>query len=138
MSEHRTVNFDRKLNAEKITDYNPSAIAKYYRYRPWQVIWRALKIILFFGSFLVSIFSDKLFEKTEVNKYKRANELRELLTKLGPTFIKVGQALSTRPDLIRKSFLNELIKLQDQLPPFDNETAFNIIEQQLECSVDEA
>jgi predicted unusual protein kinase regulating ubiquinone biosynthesis (AarF/ABC1/UbiB family) len=138
VSEHRRVNFDRRLNREKTTGYDLQAIAKYYRYRPWQVIWRALNIVLSFGSFLFSILSDKLFEKTEVNKYKRANELRELLTKLGPTFIKVGQALSTRPDLIRKSFLNELIKLQDRLPPFDNEIAFNIIEEQLQCSVDEA
>ncbi|MGF1488093.1 MAG: hypothetical protein ACFBSE_13475 [Prochloraceae cyanobacterium] len=48
----------------------------------------------------------------------------DFLLILGPTFIKVGQALSTRPDLIRKDFLHELIKLQDELPPFDNEIAF--------------
>jgi predicted unusual protein kinase regulating ubiquinone biosynthesis (AarF/ABC1/UbiB family) len=43
----------------------------------------------------------------------------------------VGQALSTRPDLVRKDFLDELIKLQDQLPPFDNAIAFSIIETEL-------
>ena len=45
-------------------------------------------------------------------------------------------ALSTRPDLIRKDFLEELIKLQDQLPPFSNDIAFNIIEQELDLKID--
>jgi predicted unusual protein kinase regulating ubiquinone biosynthesis (AarF/ABC1/UbiB family) len=81
---------------------------------------------------------DKWTNQEEENRAKRANELREILTRLGPTFIKVGQALSTRPDLIRKDFLDELIKLQDQLPPFDDETAFRIIEQELQMSVEEA
>ena len=59
------------------------------------------------------------------------------MTKLGPTYIKVGQALSTRPDLIRKDFLDELIKLQDQLPAFDNRVALRIIESELGRSIDE-
>ncbi|MGH8002830.1 MAG: ABC1 kinase family protein, partial [Brasilonema sp.] len=64
-------------------------------------------------------------------------QLRQLLTRLGPTFIKVGQALSTRPDLVRKDYLNELVKLQDQLPSFDNALAYQIIETELERSIDE-
>jgi predicted unusual protein kinase regulating ubiquinone biosynthesis (AarF/ABC1/UbiB family) len=60
-----------------------------------------------------------------------------MLTRLGPTFIKVGQALSTRPDLVRKDFLEELIKLQDQLPSFDNAIAFSIIEAELGQSIKE-
>ncbi|RMD69076.1 MAG: AarF/ABC1/UbiB kinase family protein, partial [Cyanobacteria bacterium J149] len=62
----------------------------------------------------------------------------KILTKLGPTFIKVGQALSTRPDLIRRDFLEELIKLQDQLPPFDNDLAFSIIEKELDLKIEDA
>ncbi|MGL4884305.1 MAG: ABC1 kinase family protein, partial [Waterburya sp.] len=45
--------------------------------------------------------------------------------------------LSTRPDLIRKDFLDELIKLQDQLPPFDNRLAFEIIESELGSTIEE-
>ncbi|GBF86121.1 hypothetical protein AsFPU3_3191 [Aphanothece sacrum FPU3] len=81
---------------------------------------------------------DQWFNPDQNNKQKCATELRQILTRLGPTFIKVGQALSTRPDLIRPDFLGELIKLQDQLPPFNNDTAFSIIEQSLNCSIDEA
>nr|WP_049858556.1 AarF/ABC1/UbiB kinase family protein [Gloeothece citriformis] len=118
--------------------YDPEAIARYYRYRPWSFIWRTLTIIWFFGLFIAQIKLDQWTGQTEVNKYKRASQIRKILTHLGPTFIKVGQALSTRPDLIRKDFLEELIKLQDQLPPFDNETAFAIIEKNLGVKVKEA
>jgi predicted unusual protein kinase regulating ubiquinone biosynthesis (AarF/ABC1/UbiB family) len=117
--------------------YSADAIARYYRYRPWLVFWRALTIIWSFSLFIGHLQCDRWTHQEEKNKYKRASELRTLLTRLGPTFIKVGQALSTRPDLIRKNFLDELIKLQDQLPPFDNETAFAFIEQDLGYSVDE-
>lgn len=117
--------------------YNAEAIAKYYRRRPWQVIWRMLTIIWFLATFCLNLKLDNWSGQAEANKQKRATELREILTYLGPTFIKVGQALSTRPDLIKKDFLEELIKLQDQLPPFDNELAFAIIERQLNKKIDD-
>ena len=116
---------------EITTKYNREVIAKYCRSRPWLVLWRAIKIFWLFGNFVLHLLTDKWTNQTERNQLKRAKEIRKVLTNLGPTFIKVGQALSTRPDLIRKDFLAELIKLQDQLPPFDNATAFAIIEKQL-------
>ena len=118
--------------------YDSEAIARYYRFRPWKSIWRALSIVWSFAWLWLSVQSDDWFNRADANKLKRAAQLRQLLTRLGPTFIKVGQALSTRPDLIRKDFLDELIKLQDQLPPFPTAIAFNIIEQELDRSIDEA
>ena len=117
--------------------YNPQAIASYYNKRPWLVIWRAITIVWLFAGFLIGLLLDRSVGHIEANKYDRATQLREILTYLGPTYIKVGQALSTRPDLIRQDFLEELIKLQDQLPPFDNELAMQIIESQLKRSVEE-
>lgn len=111
--------------------YDPKAIAQYYKYRPWLAIWRAIRIVWFFAWFAIGLKSDSWRQREEENKLKRAKQLREILTHLGPTFIKVGQALSTRPDLVRKDFLEELVKLQDQLPPFDNAIAFARIEQEL-------
>ncbi|MBD2440875.1 AarF/UbiB family protein [Nostoc sp. FACHB-110] len=115
--------------------YNPEAIARHYRYRPWLAWGRLLKIIWSFAGFIVSLKWDEWQNQVEQNKGKRAIQLRQLLTRLGPTFIKVGQALSTRPDLIRKDFLEELVKLQDQLPPFDNAIAYAIIEKELDCAI---
>ncbi|NEO13544.1 MULTISPECIES: AarF/ABC1/UbiB kinase family protein [unclassified Moorena] len=134
MSQHQLVSPEQRSN-EPQRYYDPQAIARYYRSRPWVVIWRCLRIVWGFASFVFSIKLDQWRNRTEQNKLKRATQLRELLTNLGPTFIKVGQALSTRPDLVRQDFLDELIKLQDQLPPFDNAIALSIIEQELGRSI---
>ena len=128
MSQHQLAQLKR---------YNAMAIAQHYRYRPWLVIWRAFKIIWMFAGFILSLKWDDWQDKVEQNKLKRATQLRQILTRLGPTFIKVGQALSTRPDLIRKDFLDELIKLQDQLPPFEQAIAFHTIETELGRSIQE-
>jgi predicted unusual protein kinase regulating ubiquinone biosynthesis (AarF/ABC1/UbiB family) len=117
--------------------YDADAIARYYRFRPWLLVWRTLRIIFSFLSFVLGLQVDRWQHKEEQNKSRRANQLRRILISLGPTYIKVGQALSTRPDLIRKDFLEELTKLQDQLPPFPNAIAFAIIESQLDRSVEE-
>jgi predicted unusual protein kinase regulating ubiquinone biosynthesis (AarF/ABC1/UbiB family) len=117
--------------------YNPDAIARYYGYRPWLGWGRVLRIIWSFAGFILSLKWDDWQDKVEENRGKRAIQLRELLTRLGPAFIKVGQALSTRPDLIRKDFLEELVKLQDQLPPFDNAIAYKIIETELDRPIPE-
>lgn len=117
--------------------YNSEAIAQYYGFRPWLTFWRAFKIIWFFAGFILGLKWDEWQNLVEQNKLKRAAQLREILTRLGPTFIKVGQALSTRPDLIRKDFLDELIKLQDQLPPFEQAIAYQTIETELGRSVAE-
>jgi predicted unusual protein kinase regulating ubiquinone biosynthesis (AarF/ABC1/UbiB family) len=69
--------------------------------------------------------------QTQQQQRQRAIQLREMLTDLGPAFIKVGQALSTRPDLLPSLFLSELAKLQDQLPAFPNELAYQFIEEEL-------
>ena len=112
--------------------YDAERIAQEYRQSPLLVIRRLLTIIWVLGGFFLRLKLDQWRQVEEENKYKRARELRELLTQLGPTYIKVGQALSTRPDLVRKDFLEELTKLQDQLPPFDSAIAFQIIEQELQ------
>jgi predicted unusual protein kinase regulating ubiquinone biosynthesis (AarF/ABC1/UbiB family) len=117
--------------------YNSEAIAQYYGFRPWLAFWRSFKIIWFFAGFILGLKWDEWQNSVEQNKLKRAAQLREILTRLGPTFIKVGQALSTRPDLIRKDFLDELIKLQDQLPPFEQAIAYQTIETELGRSVAE-
>jgi len=117
--------------------YDPEIFARYYRRRPWELIWRAIQILWLLGTFALALWLDRRLGREEQTKFRRAAQLRQVLTHLGPTFIKVGQALSTRPDLVRRDFLEELTKLQDQLPPFPNSIAFAIIETELERSIDE-
>lgn len=63
--------------------------------------------------------------------------IRRVLEDLGPTFVKLGQLASTRSDLLPDSIIQELVKLQDSVPPFSAETARNIVEQELDQHLDE-
>ena len=61
----------------------------------------------------------------------RGEQLRLALEELGPTFVKLGQFLSTRPDLVPKEVLQELALLQDEVPPFPYQEAVAIVEEEL-------
>ncbi|MBD2393034.1 AarF/ABC1/UbiB kinase family protein [Cyanobacterium aponinum FACHB-4101] len=111
--------------------YHPDMIIEYYRQRPLQVFGRLLNILFPFLSFLLDGWWDGFWGNTKKNELKRAVKLRKILTKLGPAYIKIGQALSTRPDLVPPKYLDELTRLQDQLPPFPNEIAYQFIEEEL-------
>jgi predicted unusual protein kinase regulating ubiquinone biosynthesis (AarF/ABC1/UbiB family) len=112
-------------------EYNPELITEFYRRRPRQVVGRLIKIIFPLVWFTAGIWWAKLRGSDPSLSRQKAIQLRELLTDLGPTYIKVGQALSTRPDLVPPVFLDELTTLQDQLPSFDNEIAYGFIEEDL-------
>src|SRR5688572_17167990 len=73
----------------------------------------------------------------EVNQEKQAVWLKEKLIELGPTFIKIGQSMGTRPDLMPLPFVIALGELQDNVPPFDNEIAFARIEKELGGKINE-
>ena len=66
-----------------------------------------------------------------------AVRLREALENLGPVFVKFGQVLSTRRDLLPGDYAEQLAKLQDQVPPFPSATAVALIEQSLGEPVEE-
>ena len=67
----------------------------------------------------------------------RGERIRLALEDLGPIFVKFGQILSTRRDLLPDDLAIELAKLQDQVTPFDNKTAYDIIEKSLGHPLDE-
>ena len=111
--------------------YDPEAIAAVYGRRPLRVLGRIFDVFWTFSVFALSLLWDKQTGQIEKNQPKRAIKIREVLTRLGPAYIKIGQALSTRPDLVPPSYLDELTRLQDQLPPFPNEVAFGFIQEEL-------
>ncbi|HEY9706402.1 MAG TPA: AarF/UbiB family protein, partial [Allocoleopsis sp.] len=116
---------------EEGLSYDPLFINEYYQQRPLQVGWRLLNIFFPLLGLMLGLWWDKQQGNLMKNQRKRAIQVREMITKLGPAFIKVGQAVSTRPDLIPPIYLEELTKLQDQLPPFPNEIAYQFIEEEL-------
>jgi len=75
--------------------------------------------------------------KEQVEKLTRAERVRMALEELGPTFIKLGQILSTRPDLISAEFIQELSRLQDHVPPFPYPEVKQIIESELGTALGE-
>jgi len=111
--------------------YDPVAISALYRNRPLQVWGRLSSVVWTFFSFAFSVWLDGKTGKTATNQKRRAARLREILSQLGPAFIKIGQALSTRPDLVPPTYLEELTTLQDQLPAFPNEVAYQFIQEEL-------
>ena len=73
----------------------------------------------------------------EKNQEKQAVWLKNKLIELGPTFIKIGQSMGTRADLLPLPFVTELGTLVDQVPQFPNDVAFTIIEHELGKKINE-
>ena len=67
----------------------------------------------------------------------RGDRIRLTLEALGPIFVKFGQVLSTRRDLLPEDIANELAKLQDRVPPFSNEESRRLIEKALGQSIED-
>uniref|UniRef100_A0A7N0R8M8 Protein kinase domain-containing protein n=2 Tax=Kalanchoe fedtschenkoi TaxID=63787 RepID=A0A7N0R8M8_KALFE len=92
---------------------------------------RGVEIVWKLGFYWASLVYDYAVGRDEEVVPYRARQLRNLLCDLGPSFIKAGQVLANRPDIIRADYMNELCILQDDVPPFPNEIAFRIIEEEL-------
>ncbi|MCI5159848.1 MAG: AarF/ABC1/UbiB kinase family protein, partial [Candidatus Electrothrix sp. AUS1_2] len=67
--------------------------------------------------------------REQIFRYSRPERLRMGLEELGPTFIKLGQLLSSRPDFISPDYLEELRKLHDNVPPFSYEEVQQIFQE---------
>ena len=127
------------IEAAGLLEYDPAAITRIYAGHPQRLIRRLWQTLVPIGLLLLGVGFDWLFQllKDEERARARARECAELLVDLGPAFIKAGQALSTRPDIVPPLLLEELSQLQDQLPGFDSDLAMACIEEDLGAPVGE-
>ena len=127
------------IEASGLLSYDPAAITRIYAGHPQRLIRRLWQTLVPIGLYLLGVgfdwFTGLLKDKDRARQ--RARECAELLADLGPAFIKAGQALSTRPDIIPPLLLEELAQLQDQLPGFDSGLAMACIEEDLGAPVNQ-
>ena len=110
--------------------YDPGRDLVWLLLRPWVAIPRLLQLVWSFTGLVVVVLIQGGSSDPAVQQ-RLARRILNTLTGLGPCFIKVGQALSTRPDLVRRDWLEELTRLQDDLPAFPHAIALKRIEQEL-------
>lgn len=73
----------------------------------------------------------------QTHKLTRAERVRMAIEELGPTYIKLGQLLSTRSDLVSPAFIDELSKLQDEVPPFPFDDVRTVFESEFQRTPEE-
>ena len=115
-------------DAELPTEYNQEAIYRFWSTRPVTMFKRSVETAWLASGFLVGLQLDKLFGEQKKNEKLRARMLRKAVDKLGPAYIKVAQALSTRVDLLSPAYFEEIQKLQDRVAAYPTDQAMAIME----------
>ena len=109
-------NLPEKL-AELGADYDPDKLADMFAHKRGELSSRAVAVSGALGLFLSAIMRDWATGSLQRNNSRRASELMRMLTRLGPSFVKLGQALSLRPDLLPREYLEALSELQVRADP---------------------
>ena len=140
--------------------YDATAIASYWEQRPISIVKRLMNIVCELGpvageyvyefhlkpwidnellssgnndatTTATTLTLEQMQQQQELQS-ELSIKLRTSLTNLGPTFVKVGQQLSIRPDLVSPIVLHELQRLCDAVPPFDDEVAMQVLAEELQ------
>uniref|UniRef100_M8C1M0 Uncharacterized protein n=1 Tax=Aegilops tauschii TaxID=37682 RepID=M8C1M0_AEGTA len=137
------------LNTPLPQHYDPDLLAQYFVSRPHILVFRTVQILF---AFLVGAAKVQMFKKAslttdathsssvsnegfDASQYMVGQLLKDTFLDLGPTFIKVGQSLSTRPDILGSEISEALAELHERVPPFPREDAMKIIEGEFERPV---
>ncbi|MCP9773180.1 AarF/ABC1/UbiB kinase family protein [Synechococcus sp. Tobar12-5m-g] len=123
-------------DGEPTLRYDPRADRRWLLLRPWILIARFVVVVwqLLGLAVLLAVQGDS---QDPAVQQRLGQRILTTLSDLGPCFIKVGQALSTRPDLVRRDWLDQLSQLQDNLPPFPHAVALAVIEAELGAPADQ-
>jgi ubiquinone biosynthesis protein len=132
-------------NEDNVTFFKTGDIGRTYRHMQR---YRQILTVLFkygFGDLVVALKIEQYLEiglqmisrkrREKIETLSRAVRVRMVLEELGPTFLKMGQILSTRPDILPVEFMQELSKLQDEVPPFPYSEVKATIQKELNKSV---
>lgn len=112
---------------ELTTKYDAEVLMSYFARRPLSVLGRLIQVSQQFASLYLSL-------KFSPSKDSLSDELCSFLSSLGPTFVKLGQTLSTREDLVGKEIARALADLQMAAPPFSDSVAYDVISHELGAS----
>lgn len=130
-----------------MTIFNIGNVGRTYRHVQR---YRQILTVLFkygFGDLIVALNIEQYLEiglqmisrkrRERIETLPRAVRVRMALEELGPTFLKMGQILSTRPDLLPQEFMHELTKLQDDVPPFPYQQVKEVIENEFQQTIEQ-
>jgi predicted unusual protein kinase regulating ubiquinone biosynthesis (AarF/ABC1/UbiB family) len=129
--------FSARMSERRLEEARAEGGAKLRRARRLEFLRRVMDRLIRAVRYLVFRGADAS-ESKEARLGKQATWLKESLLRLGPTFIKIGQTLATRGDLLPLAYVKELMTLQDQVPPFSTTEAYARIEAELGRTVQEA
>ena len=108
--------------------YDPIQARRYYSRHPILVARRFAELLRLSNEWLLHLLMDTyVWKNEEEHREERAQELLNLITHLGPTAVKIGQALSVRSDILPEEYSRALSTLQDKVPAFDSEVAKQIL-----------
>ena len=106
--------------------YDPEAIRQEALRTPFALAARGAKVFSTFSTLFAKKDAMTRLDATDGGA-RYATAFKEALTSLGPLFVKLGQNLANRPDLVEEDLMEELTRLQDRVPPFPTGEAFDII-----------
>ena len=128
VKDKETLEADRDF-CRMVTRYDPDAVRQEALARPFELAQRSARLAVVLGKLKnKQARLQKLDEADGGSRWGAA--VKETLCELGPLFVKLGQNLANRPDLVNEDLMEELTKLQDRVPPFNSKLAFKIIEEE--------
>jgi ABC1 atypical kinase-like domain len=117
--------------AEPLVKYDPIKTEQLLFRQPAKWLIRNVQIAFPMGLWAAGVVLDYVTGQSKQNRRRRAEQLTRAISNLGPAIIKGGQALASRPDLLPSEYLQELQKLQDDVPRFSNKLALKTVEDEL-------
>lgn len=107
--------------------YDGAWIEAYWQKRPLRLFQRLIEVGIKAGTFSLLVELDKLTDKEDEMMPQRAVEARELITDLGPAFVKIVQVWASRPDILPEPYQKELEKLLERVRPFGRDEALQTL-----------